>query len=710
MNRAIKVFLGLVAAFVVLVVLGVLYVAVFFDANAYRDTIISRIEAQTGRSLALGDIHLSVFPTLGLKIDDAALGNLPGFGKKSFATVKQADVAVRLVPLLLHRELRINAIYVSGLTVDLRRNADGNTNWSDLVTTGKPAPAAHVKAEGFNLRTVEIGSISVTGAAVHYADARTRATYRLDDFSLNISSLQTQRPSTFRTQFKMASDAPEVTSEVKATGKLTFDLAAKRYGVQDLKLAVHAVGAAVPGKEQELKLSGDVDYDRAQDALRLASGRLDVAGVSAYASVDVENLTRDTLRYSGNLRVDSFNPRAVLGSLGMAGYRPTDIDALKVATLSAKVNGTRDSLALADLTLKLDDTTLGGALAFTSLKSPAVKFDLQLDKLNADRYVPISPRASLAAASRDPAVTGDVPIPMDVLDGFSAQGTLKAGQLTLHGIKMTDAAVKLAARAGSAKKIDLQAKLYGGSVVSSTRAVPGATARYTEKLALKGVDIEPLLKDATGKDFVAGRGNVEADLAASGASVDALLKTSSGKVALSLADGQVKGFDLGHLARQVQSLVDSGGNVDAVQTTTAQTTDFTALTASGKLAAGVLTSNDLKGASPLLRLAGAGSVDFVNSTIDYTLKPTFVNTATGQGGKTMADLRGVTIPVLITGPFDKIRYRPDLDALLKGKVKQEVARQLEKHKDEIRKGREHLKKEIDKSLQKGLKGLLGGSN
>lgn len=709
MNRAIKVFLGLVAAFVVLVVLGVVYVAVFFDANAYRDEIISRVEAQTGRRLALGEIHLSVFPTLGLKIDDATLGNAHGFGEKPFVHVKQADVAVQLVPLLLHHRLRITAVYISGLTVDLQRNAAGATNWDDLVGARTPQRAKEDRpAHGFDVRAVEIGSISISDAAVHYADARTRAAYQLDDFNLSVSALQAKRPSEFHTQFKIASKAPAATLSVDAGGKFTFDLAAQRYAVQDLRLVVHAVGAAVPGKEQEAKLSGDVDYDGRQDGLRLASGRLDVAGVSAHASVDVENLSRGTLRYSGNLRVDPFNPRAVLGSFGMAAYRPTDIDALKAAGVTAKFNGTRDSLAFSDLALKLDDTSLSGVLALTSLKKPAVQFDLQFDTLNADRYLPVTAQTTLAAASRDTVTSDDVPIPMTVLDGFSAQGSLKAGKLVVHGIRMTDVAMKLAARAGKAKTLDVQAGLYGGSIVSSTRATPGPTARYVEKLALKGIDIGPLLKDATGKDFVSGRGDVEADLAGSGATVDAVVKTLGGKMALSLADGQLKGFDLGRLARQVQSLVDSGGNAEAALATSTQETDFTTLTASGRFADGVLTSNDLKGASPLLRLAGAGSIDFVNDTIDYTLKPTLVNTATGQGGKALGDLHGITIPVRITGPFEKIRYRPDLEGLLKARAKQEVVKQLEKHQDELRKGSEHLKKEIDKGLKKGLKGLLGG--
>jgi len=50
--------------------------------------------------------------------------------------------------------------------------------------------------------------------------------------------------------------------------------------------------------------------------------------------------------------------------------------------------------------------------------------------------------------------------------------------------------------------------------------------------------------------------------------------------------------------------------------------------------------------------------------VDYRVEPKAVASSTGQGGS--ADLAGVAVPVLITGPWHDISYKPDLAGALKG--------------------------------------------
>lgn len=711
MNRAIKILLGSVAVAVVVVIVAVVLVAVFFDANAYRGQIIAKVEQHTGRSMTLGAIHLSVFPTLGLKLDDAALGNAPGFGNQAFVSIHQADVGVRVLPLLLEHKLEVSSVYLSGLHLDLQRNAQGVTNWAGLEksrTQAGPRAAEHAESAPA-LRAVEIGTVNISDASIHYADAQKHEDYQLDDFSLSVGALGSQQSSAFRTQFKTTSAKPAVAANVKASGKLTFDVAAQRYAVQDLALEVQAAGADIPGGKQDVKLSGDVAYDGKAGTARLATGRLSVAGVSLHTNLDVQGLGNDKLRFTGALRIDSFSPRDALEAFGFTRYRPRDIDVLRTASLAAELSGTRDSLAASSLEMKLDKTTVTGSVALTPLKSPTVRFDLKADALDVDHYLPIESAAPAAVASRKAPASpsGATPIPVDLLDKFNADGVLAVGKLVVHGVKMADASLRVAAHEGAMKSVDLKARLYGGSVASHTGVTPGALPRYTEKLALKDVDIGPLIKDATGKDVVSGRGDVDANVTSSGTTVQAARRALAGHVSVALANGALKGFDLGRIARQVTALAEGGGDGSAALATPAQKTDFTAVKASGKITNGVLTSKDLTGASPLLRLAGEGTVNLVDDTIDYTLKPTLVNTATGQGGKNLSQLRGITIPVHISGPFAKISYRADLRKALKGRAQQEVDKQLEKHKEEIEKGREHLRKELNKGLQNGLKGLFG---
>jgi AsmA protein len=64
--------------------------------------------------------------------------------------------------------------------------------------------------------------------------------------------------------------------------------------------------------------------------------------------------------------------------------------------------------------------------------------------------------------------------------------------------------------------------------------------------------------------------------------------------------------------------------------------------------------------------------------MDYTAKASLVATSTGQGGKEAADVRGITAPVKITGPFDSLKYSVDVAALATDAAKDALARELER--------------------------------
>jgi len=57
----------------------------------------------------------------------------------------------------------------------------------------------------------------------------------------------------------------------------------------------------------------------------------------------------------------------------------------------------------------------------------------------------------------------------------------------------------------------------------------------------------------------------------------------------------------------------------------------------------------------------------------------------GQGGKELAELRGVTVPVKVTGPLDAPRFRADLRAAVGDALKQRAEDKLkERVQDRLR--------------------------
>src|SRR3546814_14662609 len=75
MAKPLKIILLVVGGLVLLVIAALIAVALLFDPNDYRGQIQDKVQEETGREFALGDIKLSVFPWLSVQLSDARLGN-----------------------------------------------------------------------------------------------------------------------------------------------------------------------------------------------------------------------------------------------------------------------------------------------------------------------------------------------------------------------------------------------------------------------------------------------------------------------------------------------------------------------------------------------------------------------------------------------------------------------------------------------------------
>src|SRR5690606_25533266 len=78
------------------------------------------------------------------------------------------------------------------------------------------------------------------------------------------------------------------------------------------------------------------------------------------------------------------------------------------------------------------------------------------------------------------------------------------------------------------------------------------------------------------------------------------------------------------------------------------------------------------------------------------------NTSTGQDGKDLEELKGVTIPVLISGPFEKPVYTVQWRGAVTDVLKRSLERKL-KEAVEQKAGGSKLAPQLDKAL----KGILG---
>jgi len=125
----------------VIVLLPIVAVGVFvavFDANAYKQDMSSLVLEHTGRELQFqGDVSLTIYPALGMKLGGLSFSNAAGFGALPMIKVKEVSISVDLASLITLTP-EIDKLVLRDLEINLIRNGAGINNWDDLVS--KPVP------------------------------------------------------------------------------------------------------------------------------------------------------------------------------------------------------------------------------------------------------------------------------------------------------------------------------------------------------------------------------------------------------------------------------------------------------------------------------------------------------------------------------------------------------------------------------------------
>ncbi|MBT4426588.1 MAG: AsmA family protein, partial [Rhodospirillaceae bacterium] len=162
-----------VIALIVLVVIAAFVVPGFMDWNSYKPEISERIEALTGRHLAIdGDIEISILPTPKLRITDVRLSNLEGAQAADMARLQALDLKLALGPLL-SGDVQVASLKLIDPLIELERLADGRENWlfTPPVAEGDGAAGGAGGGAGEEDATdVSLDSVAIKNGTLVYRD------------------------------------------------------------------------------------------------------------------------------------------------------------------------------------------------------------------------------------------------------------------------------------------------------------------------------------------------------------------------------------------------------------------------------------------------------------------------------------------------------------------------------------------------------------
>ena len=649
--------LGLVLALLVAGI-GVLYA--LFDGEKIKGEMSRVVLEQTQRKLDIaGKLELSVWPDVGIKVGRLTLSE-PG-GKEEFLALDSARVSVAVMPLL-SKQVQVRRVEVDGLKATLVKHKDGTLNIADLL--GGDADKKKVP-EG----THRAG-----------ADGTARAPLQIDIAGIKVANAQ------FIWRDEKGGSTTVLSKLDFGTGRVQADGAKQTLGVESLNFAATLAGSvsgtarlalsAIEGNAQAMKigqLALDVDVKSGEATLK--------AHLDSPVAANVAAQTVALEKIAGS--IDLAHPQMPMKQLKLplSGNLHADL--------------AHQTMAL-ELATRFDESKIGTKLRVAKFAPLALGFELDIDRLNVDKYLP--PKKADDKAAKEAKEGKEAKLDFSALKGLDVNGAIRIGSLQVSKLKLANLNAKIRIAGGRLDVVPLTLNLYDGSA-SGNLSLNAAGNGVALKQNLSGVSINPLMKDLADKDLVEGRGNVALDITSHGDSVGAMKKALAGSASVSLKDGAIKGINLAQSLRDLKGKL--GSKQDSTQQArTGEKTDFSELTASLKIANGIAHNEDLAMKSPFLRLAGAGDIDIGGGQMNYVAKASVVATSAGQGGQGLDQLKGLTVPVRVSGPFENLSYKIEFGSLVSGMATEAAKAKVEEKKQEV-------KAKVEDKVKDKLKGLFG---
>jgi AsmA protein len=686
MRKPLKYGLLGLGGLLVLAIGGVAVFAMTFDPNQYKGQVEAAVKEKTGRTLKLaGNLELAFWPSLGAKVAGVSLSERAS--DQQFLALESAHVSVAVMPLL-RGAVMVDGVRIAGLKANVVKDKQGKFNFSDLTEASAEKPAAKTAPEpgGGAPVAFDITSVRIERSSVAYRDLATGQEIALSDIDLSTGRIAEKADGKLKFSVQAKGRNPDLDAKVQLAGEYKVDLPAKAYALSD-------VDGKVTGTIAKEALEAKLSAPRISIAADSAKGE----AVTLEAKLGARQVSLKIAGLEGSAKALTIPKLSAQVSIPMPDLPQKTLQANVEGSLKADLE---KQSANADLVVKVDESTIKAKLSLPKFSPPAYNFDVDIDKLNVDRYMAAraEPAKEAKKGAEKPAAQQETPVDLSALKGLNANGKLHIGALQARGLKVADVRAEVKAANGRVDVAPHSANLYEGKVAGAL-SLNADGNRITLKEDLTGVSIGPLIKDVAQKDMLEGRGNISLDVNAAGPTVEAMKKALAGTAKVQLKDGAYKGFNLAEALRKAKAALGGSTEEKAAADQTKQT-DFSEMSASFVIKNGVAHNEDLDVKAPLFRIAGKGDVDIGSSRLDYTTKATVVGTSKGQGGAELEQLSGLTVPVRLSGPFDAITYNVQYGAvaadLAKSKAGEKVKEGIEKNRDKI-----------EERLGGKLKGLLG---
>jgi len=450
MKRILKILAIIVGVLIVIVIA----VPFFIDANTFRPELESELTEALGREVKVGNLSLSLLSGA-VTADNISIADDPEFSKSPFVQAKSFKVGVELMPLIFSKILNVTELTLNQPEIALVKSENGE-KWNFSSLGGKsaaPEKAEKKKTSSGGNPNLTVAKLSVNDGRLTVSRARSEQKPRVYD-KVNIQITNFSFTSSF--PFKVRADLP-------AGGTLKLDGKAG---------PIDANNAALTPLQAQVSVHG----------LNLAeSGFIDPAtGISGIADLN-ETLSSDGREAKTNGTLKATNLKVV--QKGSPAGKPVDLTYAVVHNL-AKEEGriTQGDVAMGKAVAHLTGTyNAHGKVTSVDMKlngqgMPVDDLEAMLPALG----VVLPPKATLKG--------GDLNTNLDIVgpvDKLVTTGTVKLENSTMANFDLGSKLSSIAALAGKKTGNDTTIQNFSSDV----RVAPEGTQASNINLTVPSIGV-----------------------------------------------------------------------------------------------------------------------------------------------------------------------------------------------------------------------------
>ena len=712
---AVATLVGLLAAAIIAVLLLV-------DTRQIQDIIAEQTEEAIGRELHFeGDLSLSFFPWLGFELGETRLANAEGFADDGpMAQIGTTELRVQVLPLL-RRQVVLDTIVLRDLELNLGIDADGRSNWADIeerlvALAAEDEEPADIPDEErpdddglgelpFDLR---VGGFELAAATLNWRDRESDTAVSIRDLNVTTGPLALGEETPVRLNVTLEPEgAPRIA--VDATTQLRATLEPLAATLRDLTIDVEASGDDIPGGTIRTRLTADIAADLDAGTARIDPLRLSLAErVNGSGQVRAD-FAGDVPTFNGSLDFPRFSPRALARDLDIELPEMADAEALTALAFGFAFAGNPDRVEVEEFSAQLDASALTGQMtARLDQAVPRINARFDMDAIDVDRYLPDGDKRELGEIAED-AETGDdddgtdpiADLPREAFHAVNADAVFRIGRVGYSGLNLTDMVVSLLLEDGLLTLRDSGGSVAGGRIGLAGRLdARGEEPSARFSTTIQRVQSEPLIEAFLARSPLVGQLDTTLELDTAGGSLGAWLSALNGDFTARFGEGAIRGLDINQTLRNASARMRNQAEEEPQE----RITPFSALSASGRIRDGVLTTRGFNLESEYLRGTGDGKVDIGRQEIDYTASFVVRRALLGGDVDPEGRLEGLTIPIRLTGSLFAPSVGIDLTSALEARLRQETDQVRERAREEADKARreaeEELRRERDRQREK----------